>query len=175
MKQTERMNIYRLIALTALLTFSALTATGKTIIKLTSKKNENRVRNIKFEGKGQQFLLVATKDSLYFVKNILSINDSIIVASNSRDTFEIRSVDIVQIKKRITKAEYIGYVVVGAAALGLVIGVPVVWIDEGKEAAGQQFIGTLAVGSLAIPLIGIGRLTSKYNMNKWKMVSFSVK
>lgn len=169
------MAIPKLFVLTVMVTFLVLTATGETIIKLKSKKNEKRVRHIRFEEKGPQVLLFKTKHELYYVENILSINDSIIVASNSRGTFEIKSVDIIQIKKNITQAEYAGYVVAGGAALGLLIGIPATWIEDGKDEVGTQIIGSLAVGSLAIPLIVIGRSTSKYNIKKWKVISLSIR
>ncbi len=160
--------------LIAILTFLVWPVTGETIIKLRCKKNDNRFRFIKFEEQGPQFLLVKTNHKLYQVKHILSINDSVIVASNDRDTMEIKSSAIIQIKKSITRAEYAGYVVAGAAALGLLIGVPATWIEDGKDEVGNHVLGTLAIGSVAIPLIGIGRLFSRYNMNKWHIVSFSI-
>jgi hypothetical protein len=117
--------------------------------------------------------LLLTKEEEYRVQEIVNVSDSLIHAIEwgSEDPVSIPLEQVLVIKKMRVTSIATGYLILGMSAVGMAIGVPARWIKDGPEAVGNQVLGTLAIASISVPLIYIGKWTTRFNGRKWKLAS----
>jgi len=140
------------------------------ILTLQLRTNENIKRHIKiFPGK--QFIKVKTRDSTFYLNTVFSVTDTSICAEYFNDKITVPLKNITLIKKMTGRLEWIGNVILETGIAGLALYVPINYEFYGKEEAIDALIETAAVFTFSIPFIIIGTSTTRYKMEKWKIVS----